>query len=216
MAMSRPRARSGILRTLPGQTDRYDRWAPTYDDSAIQQAVHHPVHEAVLNRARRLQLEPHRILDAGCGTGLLLTRAAALYPGAGLVGIDPSAPMLEHCRARDAAMTLVRARAEQLPFRDGSFDLVLCTMSLLRWADPAAGLAELARVAAPGAAILIADVFAHTRRRRLLWRSREPRLKTVFAQAGLVLRASEYEPLTLCGVTILLARRRGPRAGASR
>lgn len=206
------RARTGALRTLDGHPDRYDRWARTYDDSAMQCMMHQPVHEMVLGRLRRLGLEPRRILDAGCGTGQLLARAGALYPAARLVGVDPSAPMLEQCRARTPSTALIQARAEQLPHRDESFDLVVCTMSLLRWADPAAGVCELARVCAPGATVLIADVFAQAHCRRRLIRHRlDPDLRALFARAGLELRAHYHQPLVLCGVTILLARRPEPR-----
>jgi ubiquinone/menaquinone biosynthesis C-methylase UbiE len=44
-----------------------------------------------------------------------------------------------------------------LPFPDGSFDLVVSTLSMHHWADPTAGLAEIGRVLRPGARALIWD-----------------------------------------------------------
>ncbi len=45
-----------------------------------------------------------------------------------------------------------------LPFADGSFDLVVSTLSMHHWADPAAGLAEIGRVLRPRATALIWDL----------------------------------------------------------
>jgi ubiquinone/menaquinone biosynthesis C-methylase UbiE len=50
------------------------------------------------------------------------------------------------------------AAAEQLPFADAVFDLVVVTLSLSHWRDRAAGLREIARVMAPGATLVAADV----------------------------------------------------------
>jgi SAM-dependent methyltransferase len=48
--------------------------------------------------------------------------------------------------------------AAALAFPDGSFDLVVSTLSLHHWADPAAGLAEVGRVLRPGGRALIWDL----------------------------------------------------------
>jgi len=44
-----------------------------------------------------------------------------------------------------------------MPFADGSFDLVISTLSMHHWADPTAGLAEIGRVLRPGARALVWD-----------------------------------------------------------
>jgi demethylmenaquinone methyltransferase/2-methoxy-6-polyprenyl-1,4-benzoquinol methylase len=77
--------------------------------------------------------------------------------GCSVVGLDQSEQMLARARGRVEAdpglrerVTLVRGEAEQLPFADGEFDAVTFTYLLRYVDDPAATLAELARVVKPG------------------------------------------------------------------
>jgi ubiquinone/menaquinone biosynthesis C-methylase UbiE len=198
------RAVTPLLNRLPGREDRFDKWAATYDASAIQTVVHGPVHQEVMNLARKLRQHPARILDAGCGTGRLLARASEVFPNAQCVGIDLSAAMLKHCGAIPLPFNLVCARAERLPLCDDAFDLVVSTMSLLRWSDPAAGLTELGRVCAPGGTVLIADAFKL--RPHSCVRIREPHreLRDVFAKSGLDLRRVYSAPNALTFVALFI------------
>jgi demethylmenaquinone methyltransferase/2-methoxy-6-polyprenyl-1,4-benzoquinol methylase len=94
-----------------------------------------------------------RILDVATGTGMvaaeLLARADCT-----VVGIDQSAQMLARARARFADPTgrveLVEGQAEHLPFGAASFDGLTVTYLLRYVDDPAATVAELARVVRPG------------------------------------------------------------------
>lgn len=76
--------------------------------------------------------------------------------GARVVGIDVTETMLRRGQAnvaaagRDANVALLVGRGEQLPFPDASFDALSFTYLLRYVADPAATLAELARVLRPG------------------------------------------------------------------
>ena len=88
-----------------------------------------------------------RVLDLGCGTG----RNLPLYGGgAGVFGLDPCREALAAARARAPRALLVRGRAEQLPFLDGSFDAVVSGLVFCSVGDPARGLAEVRRVLKPG------------------------------------------------------------------
>lgn len=91
-----------------------------------------------------------RTLDLGTGTGRNLR---LLAPGVSLVAVDPHAENLLHARERAAALPLVRARAEALPFRDGAFDTVLSSLVLCSVSDPAAALAETRRVLRRGGSL---------------------------------------------------------------
>lgn len=100
-----------------------------------------------------------RVLDVACGTGLV-SRALVERWGCRVVGLDQSAPMLGRARAKLAGdprlaerVTLVEGEAEALPFADGEFDHLTFTYLLRYVDDPAATLAELARVVKPGGRI---------------------------------------------------------------
>ncbi len=101
-----------------------------------------------------------RTLEIGCGTG----RNLPLYPATTrLVGMEPYPQNLLASRRRAPAVPLVRARAEALPFRDGSFETAVVSLVLCSVDDPAAALAEARRVLAPGGALRAIE---HVRSRR--------------------------------------------------
>jgi SAM-dependent methyltransferase len=105
-----------------------------------------------------------RVLEVGCGPGHLSLRLAGDH-GLKVTGLDLDPAMLQRARAnadrhgdggRRQPSYLVGDVAA-LAFPDRSFDLVVSTLSMHHWADPAAGLAEIGRVLRPGARALIWD-----------------------------------------------------------
>jgi ubiquinone/menaquinone biosynthesis C-methylase UbiE len=96
-----------------------------------------------------------RALDVGCGTGEEVRTMAAMAGAA--VGVDASDTLVEEARRRtdpgeDARFEL--ARAEELPFEDGSFDGVRTERTLQHVGDLGAALEEMWRVAKPGARLV--------------------------------------------------------------
>ena len=108
--------------------------------------------------AREGGLRPgQRALEVGCGTGIFLEAAATT--GADIVALDLSADLLAQARARVAAAGKVRlslGNAEQMPFRDSSFDAVYGS-SILHHLNIDAALAEVHRVLRPGGRIVFAE-----------------------------------------------------------
>lgn len=102
------------------------------------------------------------VLDLGCGPAMLLPEISRLVPGARLVGVDPSGPMLELARkvlegAGDLDLLLLEGRAEAIPLGDASVDVVVALKNLHEWEDAPAGMAEVARVLRPGGHLLLRD-----------------------------------------------------------
>lgn len=87
-----------------------------------------------------------RVLEVGCGTGLILGRLAR--DAAEAWGVDLSPGMLRAAKQR--GLDVVLGSAAQLPFADGSFDLVCSFKVLAHVPDIRAALAEVARVTRPG------------------------------------------------------------------
>jgi malonyl-CoA O-methyltransferase len=94
----------------------------------------------------------------GCATGQGTTALAARYPAARVLAIDSSAAMLAAAAARPgSARTAVCADAERLPLKDGAANLIFANL-LLPWTRPDVLFAEIARVLAPGGAVLFATL----------------------------------------------------------
>jgi ubiquinone/menaquinone biosynthesis C-methylase UbiE len=85
-----------------------------------------------------------RVLELGCGEGILLGALAAAHK----YGIDPSVHALIRARKRSSAECAV-ARAEELPFTSGSFDLVVAVGVMEHFERPDEATAEVRRVLAP-------------------------------------------------------------------
>lgn len=86
------------------------------------------------------------LLEVGCGTGHNLEFFQSL--GLKVAGIEPSPAMLEIATRRLPGVPLLQARAENLPFRDNSFDLVALITVLEFLPEPLRALREAERVAA--------------------------------------------------------------------
>ncbi len=123
--------------------------------------------------AALLQALPSRmgaLLDIGTGTGRLLELVAGRADRA--IGVDASRDMLALARARLAERGLDRASVRQadmyrLPFPDAAFDAVTLQMVLHYAEDPAAAVAEAARVAKPDGVVVIVDLAPHARQELL-------------------------------------------------
>ena len=87
-----------------------------------------------------------RVLDVATGTGLVARELATR--DCTVTGLDQSEGMAR--QARDAGTPIVLGQAERLPFPDGTFDALTFTYLMRYVDDPAATLAELARVVKPG------------------------------------------------------------------
>ncbi|GAA1483791.1 class I SAM-dependent methyltransferase [Brachybacterium fresconis] len=101
------------------------------------------------------EVHGRRVLDAGAGSGV--TIEDLLDGGASVVGIDGSAQMLRLARERvgDGAELIVADLGAPLPFDDGAFDDVVCSLTLHNLRDWDAPLTEFRRVLKPGGRLLL-------------------------------------------------------------
>lgn len=129
---------------LAGEYDQ--RWS-SYIASTNEQTI------------RRLSLRSEdRLLDIGCGTGVLLEQVGARWPTVHAVGVDLSREMLAVAQRRLGDRTpLVEADVSNLPFASDSFDVIVSNSSLHYWPNPKLALAEVARVLRQPGELVITD-----------------------------------------------------------
>jgi SAM-dependent methyltransferase len=104
----------------------------------------------------RLGAEPGSVLDLGTGTGKAARLVAERFPAARVAGVDMSPAMIAEASALLPAELVGRvgfdvADASALPFADGAFDLVVL-LNMIPF------FTEIARVTAPGGAVVVAHV----------------------------------------------------------
>jgi 2-polyprenyl-6-hydroxyphenyl methylase/3-demethylubiquinone-9 3-methyltransferase len=164
---------------MDGRVDNgiYDRVASTWWDEdgfmALLRTSVNPGRSAYFRKVLlgRLRLQPDRLrlLDVGCGGGLLSEEFARL--GCSVTGIDLSQRSLEAARAHAARSRLpieyLESSAESLPFPDASFDAVSCCDMLEHVEDPSRVLSEIARVLKPGG-VFVFDTINRTWRSKLV------------------------------------------------
>ncbi len=121
--------------------------------------------ETRLNRFLAEQVKLHdgaRVLDVGCGTGLLTVRIAHAHPALQVTGIDASRPMIKVANRKRSSDNchFQQALGEDLPFQDAHFDLVSSAL-FFHHVDrelKQQTLQEIRRVLKPGGELLIADM----------------------------------------------------------
>ena len=135
-----------------------------------------------------------RVLDAGCGTGLLLTQFGRFAgPDGTLVGLDLAPEALEFCRRRDS-LRLVRSSLTPLPFGPCSFDLITCADVLqhLEGQEDQEAFREFARILRPGG-LLFVRVAAGTGNPTLSHRYYRPdQIARQATEAGLGVEKASY------------------------
>lgn len=147
-----------------------------------------------------------RILDVGCGTGANLLMLSKYGEAE---GVDVSEDALAFCRERGLDQVRLGA-GEELPYEDGTFDLVTALDVVEHMDDDLAGLSEMRRVLRPGGRVLLFvptfmflwglqdEVSNHRRRYRL------SELRRVLEQAGLEVERTTYANITFFAPILLI------------
>src|SRR5499427_6712948 len=162
-----PASGAGTLRRPPDPWRDADAEANVEEMAAGLEARGRTPTQARLRR-RFLRFVPvgsgERVLEVGCGTGVVVRDLAALVGRRGeVVGVDVSRRLLERARAlcrdhgRGARVTLRVADGARLPFAAGRFDAALAITVILHVADPLRVVNEMARVTRPGGRVGLQD-----------------------------------------------------------
>lgn len=105
----------------------------------------------------RVQLaRPDSVLDVGCGEGRFCRKLLGV--GIAACGLDPVPAMIDAAQKQDQNGQYTLGFAEDLPFQDESFDLVVTYLSLIDIDGPEVAISEMARVLKPGGRILVANL----------------------------------------------------------
>lgn len=115
----------------------------------------HQLWQDFLTRAP--QVAGARVLEVGCGTGIITTKIADLPGVAEAAGVDPSSGFIARARHRAPNLQFQVADGRALPFDDATFDGVVFATTLCHVPEPELALAEAHRVLRPGGYLLIYD-----------------------------------------------------------
>jgi SAM-dependent methyltransferase len=94
-----------------------------------------------------------RVLDVGCGPGVLTAPLVDRCGADHVAAVDPSASFTAAARDRFPGVDVRDATAESLPYDDDAFDLALAQLVVNFMPDPVAGLREMGRVTRPGGTV---------------------------------------------------------------
>jgi len=177
---------------------RFDAWADTYGQDRI--AGWFTFYQAFA--LERLNLSPNgNFLDVGCGPGWAVRKAREQILRGKVCGIDISPKMIDKAKAQAQTASNVEfhvAPVHEIPYPDGFFRSVLCTLSFHHYHDPLNALLEIKRIMEPDGKIVLLDsardvslpIWIQDRWRRYLERSHVKyyttrELKTLIERAGL-------------------------------
>lgn len=117
-----------------------------------------------------------RILDAGCGTGIMMSELSNYFPN--VYGLDKSPLALAFCRKRGLRDVHHGNLERRLPFKDGTFDVVICLDVIEHLNHDGLALKEFRRILKPKGLVIIsvpAYQFLWTKHDEILWHKRRYR-----------------------------------------
>jgi ubiquinone/menaquinone biosynthesis C-methylase UbiE len=137
------------------ETDVFKHSTPELYDRYMGPLLFAPYAEQVAQRVALIR--PERILETAAGTGIVTRAVHAALPTAKIVATDINPAVVEFAEqhVRSAGVTFQAADAQQLPFDDESFDLVLCLFGVMFFPDKVRAHAEARRVLRPGGRYLL-------------------------------------------------------------
>ena len=138
---------SAVRRQYTALASAYDRrWERYVRDSTTLALAEFPTSPAL------------RVVDIGCGTGVLLQRALDADKTRTAIGVDVTFEMLRQAAHRlPPTVPLICASGEHVPLRGASVDVVVSTSALHYLRDPMRMLREAFRLLVPGGTVIVSD-----------------------------------------------------------
>ena len=138
----------------------FDKIAPNYDkNSAFYYRMTRWCDDAVIDRIGKMTHPFARVLDVGCGTGVLLHKLSLCYPHVQFDGLDISDQMLAQGKSKSLPnVSFVQGDAENLPYPDNTFDIVLCTSSFHHYPNPQQAIRSFYKALTPGGLLILCDM----------------------------------------------------------
>jgi ubiquinone/menaquinone biosynthesis C-methylase UbiE len=164
--------------------ERFAGSVPAKYDQLMVPLIFQPYADELARRAARLR--PSQILETAAGTGVVTEALHRALPAAETVATDLNPPMLDVAAQRFGAdeVRFLAADALDLPFDEGSFDLVVCQFGAMFFPDKVRGHSEARRVLRDGGTYLLA-----------VWDGIERNALTDAAQQALIEEFPENPPL---------------------
>ena len=141
---------------MKDQELRFTGSVPGEYDRLMVPLIFRPYALEIARRAR--DFEPRRILETAAGTGAVTQALHEALPEADIVATDLNQPMLDVAaeRIQSDRVRFVQADAQDLPFEESSFDLVVCQFGAMFFPDRVRGHSEARRVLKDGGHYLLA------------------------------------------------------------
>lgn len=132
------------------ETDFFKHSTPSLYDRYMGPLLFEPYAKHVAERIGLLR--PEQILETAAGTGIVTRAVGEAVPGATIVATDINPALVEFAaqQVQSEQVTFQRADAQDLPFDDATFDLVLCLFGIVFFPDKIRANAEARRVLRPG------------------------------------------------------------------
>ena len=138
----------------------FDKVAPHYDkNSAFYYRITRWCDDAVIDRIGKMDAAFDRVLDVGCGTGVLLHKLSLCYPKVRFDGLDLSDQMIAQAVAKSLPNAVFsQGDAENPPYPDNTFDILMCTSSFHHYPNPQAAIQSFHRILKPGGLLILCDM----------------------------------------------------------
>jgi ubiquinone/menaquinone biosynthesis C-methylase UbiE len=132
------------------EIDVFKHSTPALYDRYMGPLLFAPYAEHVAERVAPLR--PDRVLETAAGTGIVTRAVSEALPGAEIIATDVNPAVVEFAaqQSHSEGVIFQAADAQQLPFDDESFDLVLCLFGIMFFPDRVRANAEARRVLRPG------------------------------------------------------------------